>query len=1164
MSKTDFTVRTRPDGKLVRRLPDGTEEVLDVAAPAQKTAAEVEAGARDDSDNPPLTQPKLQGMKQVSRVKDIRRSLALTQEQFATRFQIPLGTLRDWEQGRSEPDQTAKAYLEAIARDAVTISPTADRPDDIRQAGTAVRDIRDISVRGTTTGQIRSHAGRDLAGVRLMNGEIRFVPLQFLEPLPKHETRADAFAAQRTGGQIDLARHLLGEKISGQLTDVYYSMESGKALFFPHQFRPVLRFVESTIGRILVADEVGLGKTISAIYIWKELQARSGARRLLIVCPSALREKWREELRSRFGIEGQIVDAAGLHEHLEATHRDTGRGFVLIGSLEGLRARRRTDTASLRPRQRLMQWLQDNPSTSEFAAVDLVIIDEAHAARNPKTANHHFAEALRDAASHLVLLTATPVQTQTENLFNLLKLVDPDRFVSAETFEQARRANISIIGAVNALLSIPPNLAAFQQHLKRAAIEPLFQRDDALIDLTKEQNSNWDESKRVHVARMLESRSLLADVMVRTRKRDAFTDRVQRVPWTLNVALSHEEQELYRQLSERIRASANRRYTDTPTAFILIGRQRQLASSIPAALNAWSKNEYVQELLWDDLGVDMDASERIEASIPLKDLLHDHDFERHDSKYKVFSHGLRDRLKTNPAEKIIVFAFFRGTLAYLQRRLEADGVRCACIHGSMGTVSVGDDEIDAKTAEIASFASPDGPSVLLSSEVGSEGIDLQFARVLFNYDLPWNPMRVEQRIGRIDRLGQKADRISIGHFVTTGTIDDQIINRLYERINIFRESIGDLDEIFGERIQNIILDYFRENLSPEEVERQIEQNLLTGEANKLEIERLDREAPALAGHAEYILRSITQSHAAGHYIRPDDLRSYVTDFLHENYPGSMVEYEAAAKGLFRIHPNAKARDELAVFIEQERPARHTRLAGGAILATFDPSVTASGRLRPELVDITHPLVLWIRKVKTVDKSDLVPAVACEIDTVNTDAQPGLYIFATDFWRFEGVRKQLTVHHVVLSAETKERLDAQHADRLIESVIQQGKQVDLFEFTVAQESLLQALELCEEAMEDDYIAEFAAFESENTNRVTQARQLVDARAQHKLVQLQSILHQLSRSQDERQRRVIPLTEARIRRAREDRDKQLARIERQGRVESSFRPMVGGLIVVRRCK
>src|SRR5262249_34687998 len=134
-------------------------------------------------------------------------------------------------------------------------------------------------------------------------------------------------------------------------------------------------------------------------------------------------------------------------------------------------------------RQRLMQWLQDNPATSEFSPIDLVIIDEAHAARNPNTANHHFCDALRESAAHLALLTATPIQTHSENLFNLLKLVDPERFVTADTFEQARRANISIIGAVNALLRLPPDRDAFRRNIEAASTAPLFRKDTYLQSL---------------------------------------------------------------------------------------------------------------------------------------------------------------------------------------------------------------------------------------------------------------------------------------------------------------------------------------------------------------------------------------------------------------------------------------------------------------------------------------------------------------------------------------------------------------------------------------------------------------------------------------------------------------------------------------------------------
>ena len=435
---------------------------------------------------------------------------------------------------------------------------------------------------------------------------------------------------------------------------------------------------------------------------------------------------------------------------------------------------------------------------------------------------------------------------------------------------------------------------------------------------------------------------------------------------------------------------------------------------------------------------------------------------------------MRDHLKRYPHEKIVVFAFFRGTLAYLQRRLEADGVSCACIYGNMGMRSTDDGDIDAKAAEIARFAERDGPSVLLSSEVGSEGIDLQFARMVFNYDLPWNPMRVEQRIGRIDRMGQKADRITIGHFVTIGTVDDRIINRLYQRINIFKKSIGDLDEIFGERIQSVILDYFRENLSPEEAEQRIEQNTLAMENNKLETERLEKEAPGLAGHADYILRSIRQSHAAGHYIRPEDLRRYVTDFLHERFPGSSVEYQGGSTDVVRIVPSPSARDALGAFIEQERPARQTRLIdpGANVLVTFNPNAPAPVRGRPEVVDVTHPLVLWMRSVIAAESREIVPAIAAEVDSADVDANPGLYVFASDFWRLEGIRKQITLQHVVLSVEAGDRLEASQSERLVDAVAQRGRAIDLFEFRSVYNTLTKAFQKCEEMIQTDYLEELA--------------------------------------------------------------------------------------------
>ena len=603
-----------------------------------------------------------------------------------------------------------------------------------------------------------------MATVQLANGETTYIACDQLEPIPAAEGRIEAFAARSVCGPAELATRLLHEKISGDLTDIYYSMGSGRADFFPHQFRPVLKFVESTSRRILIADEVGLGKTISATYIWRELQARGDARRLLVICPAALRDKWQYELYNRFAIEAELADAKSLKRDVEKTLRDPLNAFVRIGSLEGLRAHRLDDDQPIRNvREGLMRTLQDNPA-GEFPLFDLVIFDEAHAARNSVTANYHLAEALRDTSASFVMLTATPLQTHSENLFNLLRLIDPDRFVSFDTFEHARSSNIPIIQALNALLRTPPDREAFARSIKRALDEPLLRHDNLLQDFARETNIDWSEAQRIRIARMLETRSLLADVMVRTRKREAFPDRVLRVPWTLNVSLSPEERQLYDQLSKRIRAVATRRHPGTPGEFILIGRQRQLASCIPAAIAEWHKSGHLDGLLWEDFGAELPEGDTHEDAVPIADLIEEYDFEAKDLKYKEFSAAIRFRLKEHPAEKIVTFAFFRGTLAYLKRRLEADGIPCASIMGGMGMHKTDKGEVDAKTVEIERFRQPDGPSVLLSSEVGSEGIDLQFAGLVFNYDLPWNPMRVEQRIGRTRSDGAKSGPHNRGSF----------------------------------------------------------------------------------------------------------------------------------------------------------------------------------------------------------------------------------------------------------------------------------------------------------------------------------------------------------------------------------------------------------------
>ena len=492
-----------------------------------------------------------------------------------------------------------------------------------------------------------------------------------------------------------------------------------------------------------------------------------------------------------------------------------------------------------RAREELAAFLIANEAGAEFALFDFVAIDEAHYMRNPATASHQIGQMLADAAGHLALLTATPIQIGSENLFNLLRLIDPDRFTNIKSYSRIQTANSSVTKALNAIRNNPHDEEGFLAALAELAASRFF-HSDTLI-------SGWRDSppdlanidERIHVSRLLEERSLLANIFTRTRKRDVIANRVIRDPRVIQIELNPEERAIYDEVTRNLRRKAHGASTFNTLA--LIARQRQLASSIPAAVRCWRDNPDTAELLEEDLGRVIDEA-RLDGigddALPQSALDKLNSLEAHDTKYTAFLDFTHKWRAQYPNEKIIVFSFFRGTLRYLERRLMDEGISTALIMGGMG---------DEKDEEIERFKNLDGPPILLSSEVGSEGIDLQFSRVVVNYDLPWNPMRVEQRIGRVDRLGQRI-RHDQNRKLRTQPHDRRFdFERLYERIGVFRESIGDIEEILGSSINELVVEYFRDDLTDEQVAQRLDQNAYAATQHKRSVAQLEEEAPEFAG-----------------------------------------------------------------------------------------------------------------------------------------------------------------------------------------------------------------------------------------------------------------------------------------------------------------------------
>lgn len=1026
----------------------------------------------------------------------------------------------------------------------------------VETIGKLVRSLHNPAKIGTSTGNKIRHQGQDYLFVRWKDGDEEPVAIDELEVAPMEETRLDAFSSNRFSSPSLVRRALMAEKIRGHLTNVLYSMGSGQTDFFPHQFKPVLTFFSGSSGRLLIADEVGLGKTVEAIYIWRELQARNDARRMLIVCPAVLRTKWQRELRDRFQVDATIVSAGDLLKLVRDTALDPTKSFVAIAGIESIRVRlndldKHTEKPSVRIQ--LGQHLQSHETSEDFSLFDFLVIDEAHYLRNPETATHHTGLLLSSAASHLALLTATPIQIGSENLYNLLKLVDPDRFSNLESFERIRVANSSITKALNAVRQTPADVKMFKSALEEIAQNSLFKGDN-IFEQWMESSPNFSEPDEiVTVARQLEDRSLLSQVLTRTRKRDVIENRVKRDPNTLLISLNNAEREIYDQVTASIKRKA--RGTDAINALALIARQRQLASSIPAALSGWADNPATAELLIDELGYSLDESDLFKIEnfeIPKSATANISAFETGDTKYSELLKFVKNWYAEHPTEKIVIFSFFRATLKYLRLRLESEGIQCALILGGMG---------EEKDVELSSFQDPNGPKILLSSEVGSEGIDLQFARVVVNYDLPWNPMRVEQRIGRIDRLGQKAEKIKIVSFVLRDTIEQIILDRLYNRIEIFHESIGDLEEILGESIDNIAVEYFRGFLNDEEVAEKLQLNAIAAAEYRHQVNKLEREAPELAGNMEFILSSIQAGREAGRWIRPEDLKDFVLETLLETYPGSRLEAISEIDGVYQLLLSPSASAELGIFIEKTKPSRSTRLKipGADIKVVFDPTLHHAVRPRAEIIDITHPLIGLLRsKAINNEIAEPVTCVAVNIRQVNVPA--GVYAFATDLWRFEGLRRDIRLKTLAVSVKDGTIHEGDMAERLADIALREGERFDCWDLSELHQGLLDSYRKCEEILREKFVISQLEFRQENHRRIEQARVLVIDRASAKLKQLEEMYDDQRRSLDIARQRASQMTAGRIKKVKADRDNRLARIEITSKTTTASRPVTGGIIIV----
>lgn len=919
--------------------------------------------------------------------------------------------------------------------------------------------------------------------VQWADGKNGWHPQYELRPAP--ETPPDAFDLLQDGrfcGHSELRRNITFCQVAGNVGNMMYSMDATNIKFLPYQYKPVLTFLESPSNGILIADEVGLGKTIEAGLIWTELRARYDARRLVVVCPATLRDKWELELENKFGVSARQVNADELLKELDAPRHQAAESQALVCSIQGIRPPKwyEQDPDETSPAAYLAHFLGDEAGLPSL--IDLLVIDEAHHFRNPETQSAHIGTLLRDVSEHVVLLSATPVNNKEEDLFNLLRLVDPDTFGLPEVFPAVLAANEPLVHARRIVMDHKSTPAAIKEALGLAGQHELLRgsrRLSGIID-SVDDDLLTDPVYRVELASRIDKTNLLRHVVSRTRKREVHELRIERRAYRPEVKMPPGgiEEVFYRTVTASIRRYATTKYVGA--GFLLAMPQRLMSSCMYAAAKAWSSELSNEDVA--TLADETDDGEVVEPQESIRPLMEhigadlrgfDYRLLRDtDTKFTVFCDWLLKYMKEHPNDKIIVFSYFKGTLAYLSERLAEHHVPSQVLHGGLA---------ENKQSAIDRFRRSTDDKILLTSEVASEGVDLQFSRCIVNYDLPWNPMRIEQRIGRVDRIGQESPHVWIVNMVYGDTIDDRIYTVLLEKIGIFERSIGGMEMILGRLVRNLADELMSQELTKEQEEEKIEQTRIAAANRQKQQDQLEEQAVHLVAFEDFVLQQVKAAHDLKRRITSSDLKAYVADYL-DRHAGDSYDFQEESNGVVITLP-AKLRASLAEYIRNNRLATTMLTEGRPQLYVFSHKIAHPSQHR-ERINQFHPLVRYIGSQLKLTSREFCPLIAFRLlsKTVGSEWPAGDYAFWISRWRFGGGRPVDELRARVLAMDGNELLTANRSWDLVSASKGHGLDWHSAGLDLDRERTKDAIDSCRKKLEEDYHREYEDRKAGNDDRI----------------------------------------------------------------------------------
>lgn len=538
---------------------------------------------------------------------------------------------------------------------------------------------------------------------------------------------------------VSLLSKIKNETAGGLLT----SLASG-VIPLPHQLHVLNRVMSTNNIRYILADEVGLGKTIEAGMVIKELKARGLVRRTLVVCPTGLVTQWSAEMQEKFHEKFQVILPSDYDTIRRLTDSDDvyGQYDQVISPMDSIKP---LEKHAGWTEERVEQYNQERIYSIINSGWDLIIIDEAHrvAGSSGEVARYKLGYLLSQASPYLLLLTATPHNGKTEPFLRLVRLLDEDAFPNAKSVVKEQVAPFLIRTEKREAIDNNGNL--------------LFKnRVTHLVELT------WDE-RHTYQRQLYE---MVTSYVSKTYNK-ALRNRKKNMCLIFLLIIM---QRMVTSSTAAIRQSLERRLE------ILKTQNTKLGSLTEEDLAELDIEDGVKDALH---AVSLDMEEEISELENIIAVAKQAEFQHPDVKVETLENTIDTLLNADRNQKIIIFTEFVATQQYIQRLLTAMGYSVTILNGRMS--------IEERNEALREFR--DNTNVFISTDAGGEGLNLQFSNIIINYDLPWNPMKIEQRCGRVDRIGQTRD-VQIFNFIVTDTIENRVREVLEEKLSVILKEMG--------------------------------------------------------------------------------------------------------------------------------------------------------------------------------------------------------------------------------------------------------------------------------------------------------------------------------------------------------------------------------------